>query len=253
MWIDTHTHLNVTEFDQDRAEVMHRCTQSEVLQVLIPNIDISTIQSMSDIGKKFPNHVKLMMGMHPCSIGENYLAELELIKNELFSGSFIGVGEIGIDLYWNKTTFDLQKDAFIKQLEWASLLDLPVSIHSRDATSECIEIIKSLNKDIKGVFHCFGGTVDQAIQIIKMGMYLGVGGVVTYKKSLIPEVLLAVGLENVVLESDSPYLSPVPYRGKRNESSFIPIIGKAISEILNIHIKVVEEVTTNNAKKVFKI
>ncbi|NOT35752.1 MAG: TatD family hydrolase [Saprospiraceae bacterium] len=252
-WIDTHTHLNVSEFDNDRIQVIENALQNGIIKMILPNIDAFHIPSMSLTKSLRPDSIELMMGLHPCSVKENYKEELVIIRKELFEGKYKAVGEIGLDLYWDKTSLDIQKDAFMEQLKWSHELNLPVSIHSREATQECLECIVGLNKMIQGVFHCFSGTVEQARKIVELGMFLGIGGVVTYKKTNLPEIINAVGLENLVLETDSPYLSPVPNRGKRNESSYISLIGRSIADILNSRIEEVAELTTFNAQQIFRI
>ncbi len=252
-WIDTHCHINISEFDMDRNLIIERSQNHKVSKIILPNIEVSTIASMKDAKHNFPNEVELMMGLHPCSVNVNYLSDLELLKNELYQGQYKAVGEIGLDLYWDKTTLEFQIDAFIQQLKWSHELGLPVSIHSREATQDCIDCIVELGLQIQGVFHCFSGTVQQAQHVIDLGMYLGIGGVITYKKTNLPEIILSVGLDHLVLETDSPYLAPVPYRGKRNEPSYIPIIGKTISEILDCPLEKVALQTTRNASQIFNL
>lgn len=253
IWIDTHTHLNVKEFDTDRGQVIEKSIQEGVVKMLLPNIDVSHINSMYETKSLSIDSIELMMGLHPCSVNTDYEKELDVIKEELYTRPFVGVGEIGLDLYWDKSTYEIQRDAFMKQLTWSNELGLPVSIHSREATQECIDCIKELNKDIKGVFHCFSGSVEQAYDIIDLNMYLGIGGVVSYKKTNLPDIIKAVGINKLVLETDSPYLSPAPFRGKRNESSYLNIIGTTISEILSLSVEKVAESTTENACMIFKL
>lgn len=252
-WIDTHSHINISEFDSDRDQVIQRSINAGVSKIILPNIEVSTITSMKSAKMNYSDTVELMMGLHPCSVNADYMNDLEVLKNELYQGDYKAVGEIGLDLYWDKTTLEIQKDAFTQQLKWSHDLGLPVSVHSREATQECIDCIHELGLEIKGVFHCFSGSIEQAYEVINLGMYLGIGGVVSYKKSNLPEIISKVGLSRLVLETDAPYLSPVPYRGKRNEPSYIPIIGQVASEILVCDIKKVAEETTNNAIKVFSL
>lgn len=253
-FIDTHTHLFAEEFLGDEKAIIQRAIHARVNRMLLPNIDETSI----DVLKKFysldPEHCLPMMGCHPCSIKENYKEVLDLIKKELFSESvYIGVGEIGLDLYWDKTTYEWQVDAFIQQCSWAVELDMAVSIHTRSATYETIKALKSMKVHPKGVFHCFSGSVEEADEILKLGHYLGIGGVVTFKNSGLNNVLKNVPLERLVLETDSPYLAPVPYRGKRNESSYIPLIAEKLAEIYNVSVERIAEVTTENAIRVFNL
>ena len=195
-----------------------------------------------------------MMGLHPCSVKDDYLIQLKLIYDELISGKYYAVGEIGMDLFWDKSTFNIQKEAFIEQATWAIKFDLPVSIHSRNATRELITIIKDENLfKLRGVFHCFSGDVTEALELIKMGFYLGIGGAVTYKNSNLPDVLKQIGYHNLVLETDAPYLPPTPHRGKRNETSFIPLIGEKLAQVFELSLAEIAEITTNNSKQIFGI
>ncbi|MEO6189609.1 MAG: TatD family hydrolase [Saprospiraceae bacterium] len=250
-WIDTHTHLYLQEFDKDREDVMKRSIDIGVRKMLLPNIDSMSIFSMYEIKDKFPDNIDLMMGLHPCSVMDNYLEEIKIIENELSQNKFIGIGEIGIDLYWDALTFENQKKVFKLQLQWAKELNLPVSIHSREATKEVIDCLNEMNGGVKGVFHCFSGNIAQAREVVELGMFLGIGGVVTYKKTNLPEIITELGLEHIVLETDAPYLSPIPYRGTRNESSYIPIIGERIANILGLGLQSVLEATWRNSVKVF--
>ncbi|MEP7196433.1 MAG: TatD family hydrolase [Saprospiraceae bacterium] len=250
-WIDTHTHLYLDEFDQDRKEMMMRLSDVGIVKVLLPNIDVRTIESMINMKKEFSEQVDLMFGLHPCSVKEDYLEQLSEIEKNFKDSEVVGVGEIGLDLYWDKTYFKEQLDAFEIQLKWACALNLPVSIHSREATAESIASVEKFGGQVKGVFHCFSGSVKEAKKVIDMGMYLGIGGVVTYKNTNLAEVINSVGLNRIVLETDSPYLSPNPHRGKRNESSYIPIIGQKIAEILDVGIETIAELTYTNSINVF--
>ncbi|HRI33167.1 MAG TPA: TatD family hydrolase, partial [Saprospiraceae bacterium] len=221
---------------------------------LLPNIDVNTIPEVDAMCQDYPEIARGMMGLHPCSVNENYQHDLDIIGKKLYSNTYIGVGEVGLDLYWDKTNFEIQKQAFITQINWAKDLNLPLSIHTREATTEALQIIETLQDgSIKGVFHCFGGSVEEARRVHDLGMYLGLGGVTTYKKSNLPDILNQFGLDRIVLETDAPYLTPVPYRGKRNESAYIPIIGARIAEILSVDIREVSLITTKNAKEVFKL
>lgn len=253
-FIDTHTHLFSEEFDQDALPVIHRAIQARVKRLLLPNIDVGSIEALKKFTALDPEHCLPMMGLHPCSVGENYKADLEIIKNELFgSQDYAGVGEIGIDLYWDKSTFEWQSEAFLTQCQWAVDLDKAVSIHTRSATYETIKLLKSMPKVPKGVFHCFTGSMEEATEILKLGFYLGIGGVVTFKNSKLHEVLTHIPLDRIVLETDSPYLSPVPHRGQRNESAYIPLIAERLSEIYDVSVLKIAEQTSANALAVFGI
>ncbi|MBL0235598.1 MAG: TatD family hydrolase [Saprospiraceae bacterium] len=253
-WIDTHTHLYLEEFKLDLDQVIQRATENGLVNVLLPNIDVRTIPEVDAMCQDYPEIARGMMGLHPCSVNENYLHDLDIIGKKLYSSTYIGVGEVGLDLYWDKTNFEIQKQAFITQINWAKELKLPLSIHTREATTEALQIIETLQDgSVKGVFHCFGGSVEEARRVSDLGMYLGLGGVTTYKKSNLPDILNQFGLDRIVLETDAPYLTPVPHRGKRNESAYIPIIGARIAEILSVDIREVSLITTKNAKEVFKL
>lgn len=251
-FIDTHTHLFSEEFNEDGLAVIHRAIQARVKRLLLPNIDVSSIEALKSFKALDPEHCLPMMGLHPCSVNENYKADLQIIEKELFGGTnYIGVGEIGLDLYWDKTTLDWQSDAFLLQCQWAVDLDKAVSIHTRSATYEAIKLLKSMPKVPKGVFHCFSGSLEEAKEILKLGFYLGIGGVVTFKNSKLHEVLEHVPLDRIVLETDSPYLSPVPYRGKRNESAYIPLVAEKLAEIYRVDVLTIARQTSLNAESVF--
>ncbi len=253
-WIDTHTHLYLEEFKLDLDQIIQRAKENGLINVLLPNIDVNTIPEVEAMCQDYPEIARCMMGLHPCSVNENYQHDLDIIGKKLYSNTYIGVGEVGLDLYWDKTNFEIQKQAFITQINWAKDLNLPLSIHTREATTEALQIIETLQDgSIKGVFHCFGGSVEEARRVHDLGMYFGLGGVTTYKKSNLPDILNQFGLDRIVLETDAPYLTPVPYRGKRNESAYIPIIGARIAEILSVDIREVSLITTKNAKEVFKL
>lgn len=252
LWIDTHTHLYLPEFEEDRSEMMERAIASGLDKMLLPNIEANTIDLLIKMKNEYPDHCDIMMGLHPCSVKENYLEELNLIESALGEYFCKGVGEIGLDLYWDPSSLARQLEAFTIQLGWSQQAGLPVSVHTREATEESLVLLERLQDGrIKGVFHCFSGTIEQAQRLIQLGFYIGIGGVVTYKKTNLPDLLQELGLDRVVLETDAPYLSPVPYRGKRNEPAYIPIIGARIAEILNMSIAQVSEITTQNAKTVF--
>lgn len=251
--IDTHTHLFANEFDEDRDAMLQRAFDNGVDKLLLPNIDSSSLKAMQKLSATYPKNCFPMMGVHPSSIKENFEEELALVKKELFSDyKYYGVGEIGLDLYWDTTFYEQQKKAFIQQAQWSIELNLPVSIHTREATDEAIEILSSKAlKDARGVFHCFGGTSEQAQQIIDLGFHLGIGGVLTFKNTTLREVLKPISLDHIVFETDSPYLAPVPYRGKRNESAYVLNIAQKLAEVKNTTVNEVAKVTTQNAEKIF--
>jgi TatD DNase family protein len=254
MLIDTHSHLYEESFLPDWNEVVERCRLADVKKILLPNVDTSTFDALENTVNKDPDLFIPMMGLHPCSVKENYKDELAAVQQKLFSGKYIAVGEIGMDLYWDKTFVTQQEEAFITQIEWANELKLPVSIHSRECTSVLIEILdKKISCDCKGVFHCFTGSTEEAKKLIDMGYYLGIGGVVTFKNSHLPEVLKEIGSDRLVLETDSPYLAPTPHRGKRNESSYTSLVALKLADIFGISLPEVAEITSSNANKVFKL
>lgn len=255
MFIDTHTHLFVDAFDKDRKEVVQKSIDAGVERMLLPNIDIDTIDAMNQMAKEFPEHCFPMMGLHPGSVKEDWEERLEIIRKHLFEDRYIAVGEIGMDLYWDKTFVNEQREAFRRQVEWAKELQLPIVIHAREAFDEIFEVVDELNDErLTGVFHCFTGTVEQANRVIGYGGFkLGIGGVLTYKKAALDQVLENVDLNHLILETDSPYLPPVPYRGKRNESSYILHIAEKLTDVYGVSLKEIEEKTTRSARELFKL
>ena len=255
-WIDTHTHLYLPQFDEDRAEVMKRCETSGVNRLLLPNIDTDSLDQVDQMVKDYPGRAIPMMGLHPCSVGEDVEEQLSRIGEILFNDPqrFVAVGEIGIDLYWDKSTFEKQVLAFKRQIEWAKELNKPIVIHARDSFDEIFAVLDEV-KDPRlfGVFHCFTGTEAQALKAIDLGFYLGIGGVLTFKNGGLDQSLANIPIDHMVLETDSPYLAPVPYRGKRNESSYIPIIGEKLAQLKEIPLDEVAKVTTRNAVKLFSL
>lgn len=254
MLIDTHTHLYSEEFDLDRKEMMQRAMDIGIKKFYIPAIDSSYTERMWDLEKEFPAEVNLMMGLHPTSVKPDTVEnELKHVKKWLNKRSFSAVGEIGIDLYWDQSTLKEQQYAFKTQIKWAKELDLPIVIHCRNSFGEIFEILDD-EKDEKlfGIFHCFSGNENQAQKAIEFGMKLGIGGVVTFKNGKIDQFLKEIDLKNIVLETDSPYLAPTPYRGKRNESSYLNQVVKKLSEIYEISEKKIAEITTQNALEVFE-
>jgi TatD DNase family protein len=251
-FIDSHTHIYLSDFAQDIDSVMLRADNEGIKKIFFPAIDSSHHDEMFLLEQKFPNTCFLMMGLHPCSVKENYLDELKIVEELLKKRKFAAIGEIGLDFYWDTNFAKQQYAAFEQQMQWALDYSLPINIHTRNATQETIECVKPFSqKGLKGIFHCFGGTVETAKQIIDLGFLLGIGGVVTYKKSGLDEVLKHISLEHIVLETDAPYLTPVPFRGKRNESSYIKIIAQHIANIKKERVEEVARVTTNNAEKIY--
>ena len=252
--IDTHAHIYAKEFDEDRKEVVNRAIEFGVSKILLPNIDTQSINGITQLVNLYPDYCYRMMGLHPCSVSDNYREELTVIKKELDTERCIAVGEIGIDLYWDKSTQNIQERAFLEQCQWAMDADLPIVIHSRESTTLLLDILDTHFKEgISGVFHCFGGTEEEARRMVERNMYMGIGGVVTFKNTTLRDVLKTVPLERLVLETDSPYLSPVPYRGKRNESSYLAHIANQLSDVYGLSITEIDSITTSNALNLFKL
>lgn len=249
--IDTHCHLYSKEFVDDLEDVIRAADTSGVLRFYMPAIDSSTTDAMLKVEEKYPQ-VCSMMGLHPCSVNGNYEQELHHVEEWLSKRKFAAIGEIGLDFYWDKTFIDQQYIAFRKQIAFALDQQLQIVIHSRNATGETISVIKEYQgAGLKGIFHCFGGSVEEAQEIINAGFLLGIGGVVTYKNAGLAEVLKEIDIKHLVLETDAPYLAPAPFRGKRNESSYLQHIAKKIAEIKNITLEDVARITTENALTVF--
>lgn len=254
MLIDTHTHLYANQFEEDRAEMIQRAIDAGVEHFFLPNIDLDSIQGMYDLETAYPGKMHAMMGLHPCSVAADYKEALKSIKQELDRRSFVAIGEIGMDLYWDKTFRKEQEEAFLTQVEWAEELDLPIIIHSRESTQLLIDILKDYGVGrSKGIFHCFGGSYEEATQIIDLGFKLGIGGVLTYKKSGLSEVLEKIPSVHLVLETDAPYLAPVPKRGKRNESAYLEHIAQKLADIKQVPIETLSKITSENALSIFKI
>ncbi len=252
-YIDTHTHLYAEEFSEDIGNVILRASEKKVNKLLLPDIDSSSRPKMLELKKRFPDNCFPMIGLHPTSVKEDYQSELQEIEKIISSEKFYGIGETGIDLYWDKTFLNEQIDSFTFQIELALKYELPVVIHSRKSLNEIFSILKKYSsKGLTGVFHCFPGNIREADQAVDMGFYLGIGGVVTYKNSSMAEVVKHIGVEHIILETDAPYLPPVPYRGKRNESSYIPIIAESIAQLKNLSIEDIAKSTTVNAEKLFR-
>lgn len=253
--VDTHTHLYAEEFDADCDEMLQRAFKNGVTKILLPNIDSTSLQGMKNLCARYSDNCYPMMGLHPCSVKDDFETELALVEKELFSKyKYYGVGEMGLDLYWDKTFYPQQKTAFIQQAKWSIELNLPLSIHTREATDEAIELLSMPElKGARGVFHCFGGTTQQAEQIIGLGFHLGIGGVLTFKNSNLGEVLAPIDLRHIVFETDSPYLAPVPYRGKRNESAYILNIAQKLAELKDISQEEIAAITTANVAAIFDV
>lgn len=255
MLIDTHTHLYSSQFDQDREDVIQQCIKNGVDKFLLPNIDKSSIQGMLALQNKFPLNCFAMMGLHPCSVDQNWEQELEEINTLLQQERIIAIGEIGIDLYWDKTYVAQQKEAFTRQISWAKEMNLPIVIHARDSFSEIYSVLDQVNDErLKGVFHCFTGSAEDVSKIQSYGGFkFGIGGVVTFKKSGLDEVVKNIPIEEILLETDAPYLAPTPHRGKRNESSYLPIIASKLSGIFEISEQEVARITSQNAVELFRL
>lgn len=252
MLIDTHTHLYLDEFAADIDEVIKRAGEEGVEKFYLPAIDSTETANLLSLEKKYPGRCSAMMGLHPCSVKENYKEELAQVYNWLQKRSFAAVGEIGLDFYWDKTFTSQQYESLHQQIQWALQFDLAVVLHTRNATQETIDVVKEYRgKNLRGIFHCFSGTLQNALDIIDMGFYLGIGGVVTYKNSGLAEVLKEIDMQHIVLETDAPYLTPVPFRGKRNESSYIKYVVHKVAEIKNIAPGEIALITTQNAEALF--
>lgn len=251
---DTHTHLYSDEFNDDRNEMIQRAIAAGVSRFFIPAIDSTCTASMYELEKEYPDNIFLMMGLHPTYVKENYRDELQHVEHELSNRKFVAVGEIGIDLYWDKSTLDIQKIAFQRQIQLAKKYKLPINIHCREAFDEIFEVLElEKSDDLFGIFHCFTGTYEQALQAISYNMKLGIGGVVTFKNGKIDQFLNQIDLKHIVLETDSPYLAPIPFRGKRNESSYILNVVNKLAEIYGLSPEAIAQATTENSKAVFGI
>ncbi|WP_129752247.1 TatD family hydrolase [Flavobacterium beibuense] len=251
---DTHTHLYSEEFSDDRDQMIQRAFDAGVKRLFVPSIDSSYTQAMYDLEAKYPENVFLMMGLHPTYVKENYEEELAHVERELAKRKFAAVGEIGIDLYWDKSTLKQQQYAFKHQIQLAKKYNLPINIHCRDAFDEVFEVLESeKGDDLFGIFHCFTGDFEQAQKAISYNMKLGIGGVATFKNGKIDQFLNEIPLEHIVLETDSPYLAPVPHRGKRNESSYTLLVAQKLALIYNLPVEEIARITTQNAVNVFGI
>jgi TatD DNase family protein len=252
--IDTHTHLYLPEFDNDRDDVVNRSVNSGIIKLLMPNIDLHSVEAMIAVENRYPGICRSMIGLHPTSVKADYLSQLDELEKLVTSHNFIAVGEIGIDLYWDKTFIKEQISAFKRQVKFALDLDLPVVIHSRESFPLVFSLLEEFQGGkLKGVFHAFSGNTEQAEQAISFGFKLGIGGIVTFKNSGLDKVIHSIGLDNLVLETDSPYLAPTPHRGKRNESSYIFIINRKLAEIFRMSTEEAALVTYSNSIKLFNL
>lgn len=251
-WVDTHAHIYLDDFKEDRQEMMHRAEGSGISKIFMPNIDHTSIDSMLELESKYPATCFSMMGLHPCSVKKDFEKELYEVESWLAKRKFAAVGEMGTDLYWDKTFWDQQVEAFTIQAGWAKKYNLPIVVHCRESIDETIKLVENLQDgNLRGVFHCFTGDSSQADRLIKLGFYLGIGGVATFKKGGMENVIPAIPLDRIVLETDSPYLAPVPHRGKRNEPSYIPLIAARVAELKSIPLAELKTATTQNAFKLF--
>lgn len=252
--IDTHAHLYLSEFDEDRSNTVINAQKQGVEKILLPNIDSTSIAGLKALAAEFPGQCLPMMGLHPTSVKSNYLEELQIAYNELQQNQYIAIGETGIDLYWDTTFYPEQVSALKTQIQWSREFNLPLVIHSRNSMDEILCVFDAQNpNDLRVVFHCYSGNLEQAKKITDWGFYLGIGGVVTYKKSGLDQIVKEIPIEYLVLETDAPFLTPVPFRGKRNESAYIPNIAKKIAELKSCSVGDVAKATTSNACKLFNL
>lgn len=253
LMIDTHSHIYSEEFDADRDEVILRAQHAGVTKIILPNVDSDSLPRLLKLEARYPDYCYAAVGLHPESVKENYQKELDVIREELERRKYIAVGEIGIDLYWDKTYQTEQILAFQTQVEWAIEFNLPVIIHVRNSHNETIQALKPYaGKGLKGIFHCFGGTPEEAAEIFSLGDFkLGIGGVVTFKNSGLAASLMHIPPENLVLETDSPYLTPAPFRGKRNESAYTVLVAEKLAQVYDMSVGEIDRITTENARKLF--
>ncbi|WP_300130914.1 TatD family hydrolase [uncultured Barnesiella sp.] len=251
--IDTHTHIYLEEFDEDRAEVVRRAREAGVERVILPNVDLDTVAAMQATHDLYPGYCRMAMGLHPTSVDADYRERLDQTHRLLLAGDYCAVGEIGLDLYWDKTFAREQEEAFVVQTGWAVELDLPVIIHCRDAFAEMVALLQSGRvPSFRGVFHSFTGTADEVRTLRTLGdYYFGINGIVTFKNAHLEEMVREVGIDRLLLETDAPYLAPVPYRGKRNEPSYLPRMAQRIADILGVTLAEVESATMANAFRLF--
>ena len=251
--IDTHTHLYVEEFDADRAEVIERALEVGVDKFYLPAIDSAYTERMLSLEQTYPDNIRLMMGLHPTHVKENVADELMHVKEMLDQHTFCAVGEIGIDLYWDKSFLEDQQKAFDQQIKWAKEKKLPIVIHCRDAFDEVFEVLDGHDsKDLSGIFHCFTGNLEQAKKVLTYNLKLGIGGVVTFKNGKLDQFINQIPLSEIVLETDAPYLAPAPFRGKRNESAYLHEVANKLAEVYDVSFSEIAKTTSNNAFKIFK-
>lgn len=251
---DTHTHLYYETDPEKMTLLMERCFENKVSRLFLPNVDTSSIPQVFKLAELYPENCFPMLGLHPCDVKDNYEEELATIHNEIGIRKIVAIGEIGIDLHWDKTTLPFQQKAFREQISWAKSLDLPIVIHCREAFDEIFEILNELkDSKLRGIFHCFTGNAQQAEQVLSLGFYLGIGGVLTYKNSGLDKVVQDIALDHLVLETDSPYLTPVPFRGKPNESSYLIHVAQKLADIKQVPLEEVARVTTLNSKTIFGV
>lgn len=251
---DTHTHLYSEQFDADRDQMMKRCLSNGVSRLFLPNIDLHSIQPMLDLVWAYPENCFPMMGLHPCSVDAQVESQLFQIQKWFKKRKFYAIGEIGLDYYWSVEFKEQQLTAFKMQIHWAIQQDLPIVIHSRNSTPDCIALLEEMHHPrLRGIFHCFSGNAGEAQKITSLGFYLGIGGVLTYKNSGLDKAIENIPLEQLVLETDSPYLAPVPHRGKRNETAYILEVAKKLSELKGVSVGTIADITTQNSKKIFGI
>lgn len=254
MLIDTHSHIYSEDFVNDIDEVIQRAYDNDIKKIILPNIDSGSVKRLLDLSESYPHLCFPLLGLHPTSVSEDYKEELQAVEYWMDKRDFYGIGEIGIDLYWDRTYLTQQQDAFRHQVRLAKSKNLPVVIHVRNSFNEVYEIVKEeQDGSLEGVFHCFSGTEEEAERVVDVGFLLGIGGVVTFKNSNLGQVIRKVELSNLVLETDAPYLSPVPKRGRRNETAYLVYIAQKVAEIYDVSVDQVAEVTTENARKLFKI
>jgi len=253
-WIDTHAHIYSEEFSCDANDMLSRCEENNVKKIFMPNIDHTSIDAMMEVESKNPNRCYPMMGLHPCSVKKDFEKELYLVEDWLNKRKFAAVGEMGTDLYWDKTFWKEQQEAFKIQVQWAKKRQLPLVIHCRESIDETIALLEPLvDGNLTGIFHCFSGSLEQAKKMIEMNFYLGIGGVITFKNGGLDKVLPDIDVHRMVLETDSPYLAPVPHRGKRNEPSYLTLIAQKICELKKMKLSELQKITTENALKIFNI
>jgi len=252
-FIDTHIHLYAEEFSADIDTLLQVAMDKGISRFLMPNIDSASIRPMLDLSEKYPENCIPMMGLHPCSVHADYLSQLKRIENHLSKNAFCAIGEIGLDLYWDKNHIREQKQALEKQLDWAVELKLPVVIHCRDSFDFILELMNNRNDIPSGIFHCFSGTEEMAKRVLDLGFYLGIGGVLSFKNAGLDKILPSIGIDKLVLETDAPYLAPIPHRGKRNEPAYLELVAIKMADVLGISLNEVADKTTENAKAIFNL